>query len=97
MKVEDLIAQLQPFIDEMQARAFAQEAILQSVIARLSASDGDWLALIAAIEQQSLHSLANRGPEYRQIAGNQVHQFFATLRKWKTVETTAAPDSGTAH
>ena len=72
MNADDLAKQLQPFINEMQARVFAQEAILQSIMTRLFSSDGNWLNLLAAIEQQSLHTLSNRGPEFEKFAGAQI-------------------------
>ena len=97
MTADDLAKQLQPFIDEMQVRVYAQEAILQSIMTRLFSSDGNWLNLLSAIEQQSLHTLSNRGPQFEQFAGAHVLEFFETLRKWKQSETTAAPGSGSAH
>ncbi len=85
---------LQKFIDEIQARVFAQEAILQSIIARLQADNGDWNSLLDAIEQQSLHSLSSRGADYQQHGSPVVKEFFQSLRKWKKSQPILTHDSG---
>ena len=97
MTADDLAKKLQPFIDDMQARTYAQEAILQSIMTRLFSDDGNWLNLLAAIEQQSLHTLSNRGHKFEKFAGSHLREFFETLRKWKKDETNFASGSGSVH
>lgn len=97
MTADELAKQLQPFIDDMQARVFAQEAILQSIMTRFLSDDGNWLSLLDAIEQQSLHTLSSRGPEFEKFAGAHLREFFDTLRKWKQEKTIRASGSGSAH